>query len=112
MATTLAFAMYRPKQGRRDALLGIVDSHVPTLREYGMVTERANYVAQSTDGTIIEVFEWVSDEAKRAAHEHPAVAALWEKMYALCDFGKMKDLPEAGQQFPDFKLIKTKGEER
>ena len=105
MKTRMAFAIYKPKKGSREELLKILDQHVPTLREYGMVSDRTAYMAQSTDSHIIEVFEWKSDEAKRAGHEHPAVAAIWEKMYALCSFAKMNDLPEADREFPNFELI-------
>lgn len=101
----MAFAMYKPKPGKRDELLGIVRGHVPTLREYGMATERSSYIAESVDGTVIEVFEWVSEEAKKAAHEHPAVAKIWERMYGAATFSAMRDLPENDKPFPDFTTI-------
>jgi len=105
MKTKMAFAMYKPKEGKSDELAKIIDQHVSTLREYGMVSDRNNYRGQSKAGVIIEVFEWKSDEAIKAVHEHPAVAALWEKMYAVCTFEKMRDLPESDMIFPNFELI-------
>ena len=106
MSTKMSFAMYKPHEGKRDELLEILKEHVPTLREYGMVSERSNYMAQASDGTIIEVFEWLSDEAKNAAHEHPAVARIWERMYGVCSFAHMRHLSESDMQFPDFELLK------
>ncbi|MCG8605047.1 hypothetical protein MJD09_08625 [bacterium] len=79
--------------------------HLPTLKEYGLATDRDGYVAKSTDGTFIEVFEWASSEAKDAAHEHPAIAMIWEKMASVSDFTTMAELPEAEMRFPNFDIL-------
>jgi hypothetical protein len=34
---------------------------------------------QASDGTVIEVFEWKSQEAIAAAHTNPVVQKMWEK---------------------------------
>src|SRR4029453_6220986 len=102
---TLAFAMYRPKAGKEQELQAIVDEHMPTLRQYGLVTDRPAIRARSADGTLIEIFEWASLEAVSAAHQHPAIAKIWERMGPIADFPSMKDLPEAGQPFPGFYVM-------
>jgi quinol monooxygenase YgiN len=103
--TVLAFATYKPKAGQDKALLELVKKHLPILRELQLATDRSNYIAKSKDGTIIEVFEWTSMNAINAAHQHPAVANIWEKMTMIADFIPMNSLPEAGRPFPGFEIL-------
>lgn len=102
----LAFASYKPKEGHETALMELVKRHLPKLRELGLATDRDNYVAKSSDGRIIEVFEWVSGNAISAAHQHPAVSDIWEKMALVADFLPMNTLPEGNGPFVDFEMIK------
>jgi len=37
---------------------------------------------RTADGTIVEIFEWVSLEAIAGAHENPAVLDLWKRFQA------------------------------
>ncbi len=97
--------MYRPKPGKEKALKELVSQHFPTLKAYELVTDKHNFIAQSEDGTIIEIFEWTGDSAIDAAHQHPAVTAIWEKMAPICDFPVLRELKEAETSFPDFKVI-------
>ena len=97
--------MYKPKPGKQDELMKIVQKHVPLLKKYELITERPAILARSGDGTIIEIFEWLSDGAKDAAHQHPAIAQLWEAMAPVADFPAMKDLPEAQRPFPNFEIL-------
>jgi hypothetical protein len=48
---------YRPKPGKEDGLLELVRSRVPTLRQEGLVSDRAPTIMRARDGTIIEVSE-------------------------------------------------------
>jgi len=57
---------YRPKPGKEDGLQ-LVRSRVPTLRQEGLVSDRAPTIMRAGDGTIIEVSEWKSREAIDAA---------------------------------------------
>ena len=95
----IVFALYTPHEGKLDALLKIVRTHVPTLRRLEFVTDRPAIVAKSSDGTVIEVFEWASGEAARAAHDHPEVAALWESIGTVSKIATLADLPEAKRPF-------------
>ena len=103
----LAFAMYKPKPGKEQELNTLLVDHLPTLERLGFKTSTPAFVVQSTDGTIIEIFEWVSEETKRAAHVHPDVKRIWEPMDALCTYPAMKDLPEAQKPFPEFRVYKS-----
>lgn len=99
----LVIALYRPKDGKHDKLKALVHQHFPTLKEYGLTTDRAPFLGVSTDGTILEIFEWRSQESAKKAHDHPAVAKIWEAMAMVCDFGRLDQLPESKTPFPHFK---------
>jgi hypothetical protein len=38
---------------------------------------------RTANGTIVEVFEWVSGEAIAGAHKNPAVLDLWKRFEAV-----------------------------
>lgn len=98
----VVIAMYRPKAGKVTELEALVKKHFPILKEYGLTTERDPFIGRSTDGTILEVFEWATPEKAKQAHDHPAVAQIWEAMAMVCDFGKLEQMPEAKNMFPHF----------
>jgi hypothetical protein len=102
----LSFATYKPKPAQEDALMKLVERHLPTLRDLGFATDRENYIAKSQDGTIIEVFEWASMGAVNAAHQHPNVSDIWEKMALVAEFLPINKLPELNGPFADFKILK------
>jgi hypothetical protein len=103
--TVMALATYKPKAGNEEALMKLVEKHLPTLRELGLASDKPSYLAKAKDGSIIEVFEWTTMEAIRAAHEHPAIADIWEKMTLIADFPPLNSLPEANRPFPGFEII-------
>jgi hypothetical protein len=73
---SISVACYKPNAGCEGALLQLVRNHLPPLRAEGLVTNRAPIVMRASDGTIIEVFEWVSQDAIAGAHSNPAVLDL------------------------------------
>jgi hypothetical protein len=102
----IVFALYRPKLGREADLLAIVKGHVPALRELGLVTARTPIVARSRkDGTIVEAFEWASEEAIRLAHHDPAVQAIWARFGECADYPTFGQLAEAGEMFAGFEPV-------
>jgi len=98
----VVIAMYRPKEGKLKELEVLVRKHFPILKEYGLTTDRDSYIGRSGDGTILEIFEWASQESAEKAHDHPAVAKIWEAMAMVCEFGRLEQLPEAKNRFPHF----------
>ena len=98
----IVIVAYRPKPGRAARLRELVASHVPRLRELGHVTEREPVVMSASDGTVVEVFEWLSAEAIAAAHEDAAVQAMWAEFAEACDYLPIGDVPEAAQLFSEF----------
>lgn len=76
MAGVCVIVAYRPKRGKEADLLSLVRARVPTLRQEGLVTERAPVIMRAIDGTLIEVSEWQSRAAIEAAHQNPNVLAM------------------------------------
>ncbi|MCO5165235.1 MAG: hypothetical protein M9894_02550 [Planctomycetes bacterium] len=102
MSPEMVIALYRPHPGKERELDALVAQHVPALREAELITDRGVLRGRAKDGTVVEVFEWVSADAAERAHELPSVARVWEAMAQVADFVSLGDLPEAGQRFPHF----------
>jgi hypothetical protein len=98
----MVIACYRPKPGCEADLAKLVREHVPTLRKLGLATPRPATALRASDGTLIEIFEWVSAQAVERAHTDPVVGDLWERFMAVSDFITLADLPGAAQPFPHF----------
>jgi quinol monooxygenase YgiN len=96
---------YTPKPGRDAQLTAAVRKHLRALRDEELVTERPAYVMRAGDGSIVEVFEWRSAEAIRAAHGNPAVQALWAEFGEACDFTPLAGLAETHQLFAEFEGV-------
>lgn len=101
----IVIASYRPKPGRDSDLLALVKEHLPALRGEGLATDRAPIVGRAADGTVVEVFEWASQEAIDRAHTNPAVLKMWDRNGEVCDYVKLGDLKEAGELFPGFEPV-------
>jgi len=98
----IVISCYRPKPGQQDALRQLMKTHVPTLRSIDLVTDRTPIAMEAADGTIIEVFEWKSDEAIQSAHGNPVVLRMWEEYGKVCDYIPVSQVPEASQMFSNF----------
>jgi hypothetical protein len=101
----ITIAAYRPKDGKGDEVLALTREHHGILANEGLVTERAPIIMRSSDGTIVEVFEWVSKAATDDAHTNPNVLVLWQRYAAVCDYVKLPELPESDQLFAGFASV-------
>jgi len=97
--------VFRPLPGKEDDLRAVLRDHLRTLRAEGLVTDREPYVMKAKDGAYLEVFEWRSDEAVRAAHGNPRVAELWKRFEAACTYEKLESVAEVGEMFPNFDAV-------
>ena len=102
---SISVACYRPRIGREEALLDLVRNHLPPLRAEGLVTDRQSIVMRTADGTIVEIFEWVSQEAIAGAHQNPAVIELWKRFEAVCTYEIPSNLAEFQKMFSHFEPI-------
>ena len=95
-SAAIVIVAYKPKPGKEADLLQLTREHVPLLRSEGLVTNHPVTVCQSTDGTIVEVFEWAAGGMERA-HSNPAVLALWARYGEACDYVPLTTLPGSVQ---------------
>ena len=102
---SISVACYKPRPGCEAALLALVRDHLPPLRAEGLVTERESIVMLTADGTIVEVFEWVSREAIAGAHMNPAVLDLWKRFEAVCWYETPANLAEFKNMFAHFEPV-------
>jgi len=96
---------YKPKPGKNEALKALMKTHLPRLKQEGLVTNRASIMMEAADGTIIEVFEWISKEAIENAHTNPAVLQMWGEYGEVCDYVPVGSLEEIGNLFSGFEPL-------
>jgi hypothetical protein len=72
-SANVVIVAYKPKPGKSKALKELVLNHVPELAKLGLVTNRKPVIVEAADGTIIEVFEWLSADVIQQAHTNPYV---------------------------------------
>ena len=99
MEGQITIACYKPKSGKEEMLRQLMRTHLPTLREQNLVTDRASIMMEAKDGTIIEVFEWKSPSAIEQAHSNPEVLKMWEKYNEVCEYIPISKLEEATNLF-------------
>jgi hypothetical protein len=92
----------KPKQGKYEQMKELTKTHVPRLLKEGLVTDRTPIIVEAVDGTIIEVFEWLSAEAIQKAHQNPEVQKMWGEYAEVCDYVPLNTVPEASNMFADF----------
>ncbi len=102
---SISVACYKPKTGCEAALADLVRGHLPPLRAEGLVTGRASIVMRTADGTVVEIFEWVSQEAIAGAHSNPVVLDLWKKFEAVCTYEIPANISEFQNMFGHFQPI-------
>ena len=96
---------YKPKPGKEEALKEVMKTHLPILLQQGLVRDKESYMMEAADGTIIEVFEWLSAEAVEKAHNNPAVLEMWGKYAEVCDYVPIGTVPESAKLFSSFKPL-------
>ena len=100
-----AIAVYRPKKGKEKLPREVLRDHVPSLRKEGLVTNRPPYLMRAADGTFVEVFEWKSAAAIEAAHQNPAVQAMWARFEEACTYESLVNLSESKEMFANFESV-------
>ena len=105
MTAQIVFALYRPHADKDAALRRLIARHIPALRRLELITDRPSILARASDGTYVEVFEWVSETAAGAAHEHPDISEIWDGMEAIGDFATLASLAEAQRAFTHFEPV-------
>jgi hypothetical protein len=96
---------YKPKPGKETALKELMKTHLPRLLKEGLVRNKESYIIEAADGTIIEVFEWLSDDAIKSAHTNPEVQKMWGEYAEVCDYVPVGSLTEARNLFSGFEPL-------
>jgi hypothetical protein len=85
----IVLCTYRVKRGNEDELLTLFRDHDVVLRELNLITEEPAVCYRGSDDLgrpfFVKTFTWRSPRAVEAAHQHPEVASLWERMDPLCE---------------------------
>lgn len=102
---SISVACHKPRPGCESALLELVRNHLPPLRAAGLVTDRPAIMMRTADGTIVEVFEWVSQDAIATAHDNPVVRVLWKHFEAMCTYEIPSNITEFQNMFSHFEPI-------
>ena len=101
----MVIACYRPKPGKNAELRDLMRSHVERLRAENLVTARKPILMEAADGTVLEVFEWLSQDAIDAAHSNPRVQEMWAEFSAACEYIPVSQVSEAAELFSGFRPI-------
>ncbi len=101
----LVIAAYRPRPGKEAQLLELVKEHLPILRKEGLATDRPAQVVRAKDGTILEIFEWKSQQAIDDAHDNEAVLEMWNRFNEACSYEIPSNIEEFTKPFPHFEPI-------
>lgn len=98
----VAIVAYKPIPGKEKALKELTKQYLPCLKQVGLITDKETFTFETTDGTIIEVFEWVSEKAMKLAQTYPEVQQLWREYAKVCTYTPLNRIPEAGSLFAAF----------
>jgi mevalonate pyrophosphate decarboxylase len=101
----ITIACYRPKPGKAEGLKELMKTHLLRLRAEGLVTGRESIIMEAADGTIVEVFEWLSHQAIQNAHTNPAVLKMWGEYGEVCDYVNLNSIAESADMFAGFKPV-------
>jgi len=101
----IAIIAYKPLPGFDSGFKEVLKEHTLALKEEGFITNKDVYQMQSLDGTVIEVFEWVSESSKKEAHEHPRIMEIWNRFYEYAEMVKLMDVMECHEPFASFMKI-------
>ena len=99
-------AAFKPKPGMAQQLDAVVEKHWSVLRAENLVTDTPRQVMRAVDGTLIEVFEWLSPEAIERAHGSSVVHALWAEFAEVCEYIPLSNLAESRSLFAEFDSVR------
>ena len=101
----IVIAAFKPKPGREEELMQCITVRLPLLRKLGFATDRTNITMRTSDGTILDVSEWVDDAAIALAHQTPEVLELWGRFDKCSDYRRLNALSEAQHDFATFETV-------
>jgi hypothetical protein len=106
MKPRIVIVVYKPLPGKNAEVEKLVSRHLAVLAREKLVTDRLPVVMRASDGSLIEVFEWLSAEAIESAHRNPDVLKLWDEFNAACTYEKPVNVQEFHNLFSEFEPVK------
>jgi hypothetical protein len=104
--TETVIAAYRPKPGKHSQLRKLIDQHRRALDAAHLITRQPTLLLRArSDGTVLEIFEWISAKAADEAHQNPTIRAIWNKFTKIADFVPLSAIQEAGKVFSHFEAL-------
>lgn len=111
--TETVIAAYRPKPGKDKNLRKLIGKHHRKLSEAHLITKRPALVLRArSDGTLLEIFEWISAKAADEAHQHPSIRMVWNELAKIADFVPLSSVREASKAFSHFEAVRANGASR
>lgn len=98
----IVLAAYQAKPGKEKILEQLLSLHGNILRNLGFITEHRPYVMKAQNHMYLEVFEWMSEAAIKAAHNDPEVKTIWEKMAEVAEMVAPSTIQELQIPFGHF----------
>lgn len=105
MSGRIVIVGYKPKPGKEAQLEKLMATHLSRLRKEDLVTDRDSIIMKSEDGTILEVFEWKSNEAIENAHSNPEVQKMWMEYSDVCEYVPVASVKEISDLFSNFEPL-------
>lgn len=105
MSGRIVIVGYKPKLGKEEQLEKLMATHLSRLRKEDLVTDRDSIIMKSEDGTILEVFEWKSNEAIENAHSNPEVQKMWIEYSDVCEYVPVASVKEISDLFSNFEPL-------
>ena len=80
---------FRVIPGKEEEFLEIQREHDRTIRKLDLVTDEPSVIYRGEDPKgrpfLYKIFEWKSPAALAAAHDHPELMMIWERMEHYCE---------------------------
>lgn len=105
MSGRIVIAGYKPKPGKEAELEALMNTHLVRLRAQNLVTDRDSIIMKSEDGIILEVFEWISNDAIQQAHSNPHVQKMWAEYAEVSEYIPASQVKELSQLFSNFQPL-------
>lgn len=98
----IVIGSYKPKPGKEAILDRLVHNHVKVLRNQGFATSREPMIMKAGDGTVIEIFEWVSKSAIDEAKQNKDIIEYWNQYNEVCDIIPISQILESTISYSEF----------
>ncbi len=106
MKPSAVIAVYRPRAEKQAELRRLLAGHVAVLRREGLVTDsHPTYLESKHDGSVVEIFEWKSEDCARDAHSNVAVMQIWSQLGECAEFVGLASLHGSEAPFTHFNVL-------